>query len=77
MHVNDDGLIVESDTSNDLSCVSFSLRRDSNGNPKITLISHSACSSPTGHICEWQPYREVGSQASAAPADRAATTQPG
>jgi len=46
VNVNDDGLFIESNTSNDLSWVSFELRRDSNGNPKITLIGHSPCSSP-------------------------------
>lgn len=46
VNVNDDGLFVESDAGNDLSWVSFALRRDSKGNPKITLISHSPCSSP-------------------------------
>jgi hypothetical protein len=45
--VNDEDLFVESDTTNDLAWVSFSLRRDSKGNPKITLISHSPCSSPS------------------------------
>jgi len=46
VHVNDDGVFVESDRSNNLSWTSFRLTRDSNGNPKITLISHSPCSSP-------------------------------
>jgi hypothetical protein len=46
VEVNDDDLFVESDTSNNLAWASFSLRRDSKGNPKITLISHSSCSSP-------------------------------
>jgi hypothetical protein len=44
--VNDEDLFVESDTTNDLAWVSFSVRRDSKGNPKISLISHSPCSSP-------------------------------
>ena len=45
--VNDDGVFVESDESNNLAWVSFRLTRESNGNPKITLISHSTCSSPS------------------------------
>ena len=46
VNVNDDGVFIESDRSNNLSWVSFRLSRDSNGNPKIALIGHSACSSP-------------------------------
>jgi hypothetical protein len=45
--VNDDGVFIESSRSNNLSWVSFRLSRESNGNPKITLIGHSACSSPS------------------------------
>lgn len=44
--VNDDDLFVESSTTNNLSWVSFGLTRDSKGNPKISMISHSACASP-------------------------------
>jgi hypothetical protein len=44
--VNDDDLFVESNTANNLSWVSFRLTRDSKGNPKISLIGHSACASP-------------------------------
>jgi hypothetical protein len=44
--VNDEDLFVESNPDNNLSWVSFRLSRDSKGNPKISLISHSACSSP-------------------------------
>ena len=46
VNVNDDDKFVESDRSNNLSWASFRLSRDSNGNPKISVISHSACSSP-------------------------------
>jgi hypothetical protein len=44
--VNDEDLFVESNTANNLSWVSFRLTRDSKGNPKIALISHSPCNSP-------------------------------
>jgi hypothetical protein len=44
--VNDEDLFVESNPDNNLSWVSFRLSRDSKGNPKISLISHSACGSP-------------------------------
>lgn len=44
--VNDEDLFLESNTENNLSWVSFRLTRDSKGNPKITLIGHSPCSSP-------------------------------
>jgi lysyl oxidase len=46
VHVNDDRVFVESNYTDNLAWVSFRLTRDSNGNGKITLISHSACSSP-------------------------------
>lgn len=46
VNVNDDGVFIETDRSNNLSWVSFRLTRDSSGNPKITLVGHSACSSP-------------------------------
>ena len=46
VNVNDDDKFVESDRSNNLSWSSFRLSRDSNGNAKISVISHSACSSP-------------------------------
>ena len=44
--VNDEGKFIESDRTNNLSWTSFRLSRESNGNAKITLISHSQCSSP-------------------------------
>ena len=44
--VNDEGKFLESDTANNLSWTSFKLSRDSKGNPKIALISHSPCPSP-------------------------------
>ena len=46
VHVNDDGVFIESDRTNNLSWVSFRLSRESKGNPKITLVGHSDCSSP-------------------------------
>jgi Lysyl oxidase len=47
VHVNDDGVFLESNTGNNVAWVSFSLSRDSRGNPKIALVSHSPCSSAT------------------------------
>lgn len=44
--VNDEDLFTESNLANNLSWVSFRLSRDSKGNAKLTLISHSPCSSP-------------------------------
>jgi hypothetical protein len=41
--VNDEAKFIESNYADNLAWVSFSLGRDSSGNPKITLISHSAC----------------------------------
>ena len=41
--VNDDDVFVESSTADNVAWVSFQLSRDSQGNPKIDLISHSAC----------------------------------
>lgn len=46
VHVNDDRVFVESNYTDNLSWVSFRLTRDSNGNPKIALVSHSPCSLP-------------------------------
>jgi hypothetical protein len=46
VHANDDGVFVESDTTNNVAWVSFALSRESNGNPKVTLVSHSPCDSP-------------------------------
>jgi hypothetical protein len=46
VNVNDDGAFIESDRTNNLSWTSFRLTRESNGNAKISLISHSPCSSP-------------------------------
>jgi hypothetical protein len=47
VHANDDGVFIESNTANNVAWVSFRLSRDSNGNPKITLVSRSPCSSPS------------------------------
>jgi Lysyl oxidase len=44
--VNDERKFVESNYTDNQSWVSFRLTRDSSGNAKIALISHSACSSP-------------------------------
>jgi hypothetical protein len=46
VHANDDGVFVETDTSDNVAWRSFRLTRDSSGNPKITLIARSECSSP-------------------------------
>jgi hypothetical protein len=43
--VNDEGRFVESTTADNLAWRSFSLSRDSNGNPKIAYISTSPCTS--------------------------------
>lgn len=44
---NPDGVFIESDYSNNTAWVGFDLKRDSNGNPKIEIISRSACDSPS------------------------------
>jgi hypothetical protein len=44
--VNDEGTFVESDRTDNLAWRSFALTRDSQGNPKITLISSSPCATP-------------------------------
>jgi hypothetical protein len=46
VHANDDGVFVETDQADNVAWQSFSLARDSSGNPKITLIAKSPCSSP-------------------------------
>ena len=43
---NPAGVFLETDATNNTAWTSFKLRRDSNGNPKITLIDHSPCESP-------------------------------
>ncbi len=43
---NPAGVFLETDPANNTAWTSFWLRRDSKGNPKITLIDHSACESP-------------------------------
>ena len=43
---NPAGVFLETDPANNTAWTSFRLRRDSEGNPKITLIDHSACESP-------------------------------
>ena len=47
VHANDDGGFVETTTADNVAWQSFALTRDSNGNPKVTLIAHSACSPAT------------------------------
>ncbi|HZM71999.1 MAG TPA: lysyl oxidase family protein [Candidatus Polarisedimenticolia bacterium] len=46
INVNDERKFIESDYTDNGAWVSFGLTRDSKGNPKVTLISHSPCSSP-------------------------------
>ena len=68
VHANDDGVFVETSTSDNVAWRSFRLTRDSNGNPKITLIATSPCSSP--RMCgEDLPNREarMGRGAAVAP----------
>ena len=43
---NPAGVFLETDTSNNTAWTSFELRRDSKGNPKISVIAHSPCESP-------------------------------
>ena len=47
-------IFLESDYSNNLAWTSFRLSRESNGNPKIDLISHSPC---TGDLCGFSTNR--------------------
>ena len=47
VHANDDGVFVESDTTDNVAWRSFRLSRDSSGNPKFSLISTSPCSTPS------------------------------
>lgn len=46
VHANDDGVFVESNTTNNVAWRSFRLSRDSNGNPKVEYVSSSPCTSP-------------------------------
>ena len=39
-------VFLETDTSNNTAWTSFELRRDSKGNPKISIIANSPCDSP-------------------------------
>lgn len=43
---NPDENFLEQDTRNNTAWVSFQLTRESNGNPKIQIVSHSPCNSP-------------------------------
>jgi hypothetical protein len=40
---NPKGFFIEDDYNNDEAWVKFDLKRDSNGNPKITIVGHSQC----------------------------------
>ena len=40
---NPKGFFIEDDYNNDEAWVKFDLKRDSSGNPKITIVDHSAC----------------------------------
>jgi hypothetical protein len=56
IHANDAAVFIESNLANNVAWVSFNLSRDSNGNPKISLVSHSACA-PTNMCGESLPNR--------------------
>ena len=43
---NYDGIFIEKDLTNNAAWVAFDLARDSNGNPKITIVGHSDCENP-------------------------------
>lgn len=43
---NPDGIFIEQDYSNNTAWVGFVLTRDSNGNPKIDIVSRSLCDTP-------------------------------
>lgn len=43
---NPDGIFIEKDYTNNTAWVGFNLTRESNGNPKIRIISRSPCDSP-------------------------------
>ncbi len=45
---NADGVFLEKDHSNNSAWQAFTVTRDSNGNPKIKLTSHSPCTEGTG-----------------------------
>jgi hypothetical protein len=40
------GVYLESDSSNNVAWVKFTLSSDSNGNRKVTITEHSPCDSP-------------------------------
>ena len=44
---NPDGNFLEKDTANNAAWVAFDLTRDSSGNPKIEIVGHSLCESPS------------------------------
>ncbi len=43
---NPDGNFIETDTTNNTAWVGFRLKRDSAGNPSLSITGHSACDSP-------------------------------
>ncbi|HYH27902.1 MAG TPA: lysyl oxidase family protein [Actinomycetota bacterium] len=43
---NPEGTFLETDTTNNTAWTSFKLTRDSKGNPKISIVANSPCSSP-------------------------------
>ena len=45
---NAENVFLESDPTNDTAWQGFRVARDSKGNPKITLTSHSPCQPGTG-----------------------------
>lgn len=47
VHANDDGVFIESNTTNNVAWISFTLSRDSQGNPKVAPLAHSPCDSPS------------------------------
>ena len=53
---NPDGVFIENDYTNNTAWVSFDIRRDSKGNPKLEITGHSSCDSP-GLCGEQSPNR--------------------
>lgn len=51
---NPDHTFIETSTGNNTAWVSFDLKRDRQGHPKITITGHSAC---TGGLCGYAPNR--------------------
>ena len=53
---NPDRVFIEKDFSNNMAWVSFRIKRESSGNPKIEITGHSSCDSP-GLCGEQAPNR--------------------